>query len=199
MAWVTSALVGMPFSIGRSGAGAGAWATSPSWAQQACLGRHRTSILNCAGIMPSRSEKSSPIRCLRPPQYGQVLSTTSMMTSSRGRRSSSASRLMHRLRDLARFFPSYSSASSAASRLRANADAWRLIRPCRRNWPSSCTTWLLRCRACAPDWPSCVTVTGSEALRHGKVATDRAPTIIHGNHNERSLYYIYISRCYRSA
>src|SRR5438128_6837832 len=66
MTWATSASVGMPFSISRSGAGA--WLTSPSQARQAYLGRRRTSTLNCAGVTSSRSETSSPIRCLRPPQ-----------------------------------------------------------------------------------------------------------------------------------
>ena len=48
MTWATSASVGMPFSISRSGAGA--WLTSPSQARQAYLGRRRTSTLNCAGV-----------------------------------------------------------------------------------------------------------------------------------------------------
>src|SRR6266540_2320325 len=66
----------MPFSISRSSAGA--CTTSPAQTWQAYLGRRVTITLNCAGITSSRSETSSPIRCLRPPQHAQVLSATSL-------------------------------------------------------------------------------------------------------------------------
>src|SRR2546430_5633816 len=57
----------MPSSISRSSAGA--CTTSPAQTWQAYLGRRVTIPLNCAGITSSRSETSSPIRCLRPPQH----------------------------------------------------------------------------------------------------------------------------------
>jgi hypothetical protein len=49
------------------------------------LRRRVTIPFSRAGITSSRSETSSPIRCLRPPQQEQVLSSTSMTISSRGR------------------------------------------------------------------------------------------------------------------
>src|SRR5437667_6920854 len=91
-----SASVGMPLSISRSGAGA--CVTSPAQARQAYLGRRVTITFSCAGITSSRSETSSPMRCLRPPRQAQVLSSTSMTISSRGRCTGSAPRLICRLR-----------------------------------------------------------------------------------------------------
>ena len=91
----TTASVGMPFSIRRSGAGA--CTTSPSQISQAYLGRRITVTLNCAGTMSSRSDTSSPMRCLRPPQHAQVLSATSITISSRGKCSGNVPRLIFRL------------------------------------------------------------------------------------------------------
>jgi hypothetical protein len=106
----------MPFSISRSGAGA--WLTSPAHSRQAYLGRRVTITFSRAGITSSRSETSSSMRCLRPPQHGQVLSSMSMTTSSRGRCGGSAPRLICRLRAAAGFAgasPSFSAAASAAA------------------------------------------------------------------------------------
>src|SRR5208337_284135 len=69
--WATSVSVGMPASISR--AGAGACTTAPSQARQAYFGRRVTITLNWAGVTSSRSERSSPMTCMAPPQQGQAV------------------------------------------------------------------------------------------------------------------------------
>jgi hypothetical protein len=61
-----------------------------SHARQAYLGRRVTTTRNCAGTMSSRSLRSSPIWCRTPLQHGQLLSSMSTTTSTRGKCTGSA-------------------------------------------------------------------------------------------------------------
>src|SRR5271166_5743714 len=82
MTEATIASVGNPPLISRSGAGA--CTTACSQARQAYLGRCVTTAWNCAGMTSSRSEVSSPITCMGDRQHGQVLSSGSIVTWTRG-------------------------------------------------------------------------------------------------------------------
>jgi hypothetical protein len=73
-----------------------------------------------------------------------------------------------------RLSASASASSACGSRLPARADAWRPIRPCRRTWPSSCTAWLPRCRACAPDRPSSLRPRARAEPRRSARLSDRS-------------------------
>ena len=67
------------------------------------------------------------------------------------------------------FSAAWSSIDSASSffslRFSSSSDR-RLALPCRRTWPSSCTAWPPRCRACAPGRPSLP--WGRTLNRHGE-------------------------------
>src|SRR6185295_9323700 len=99
----TKASVGRPPSISRGGAGAWTMPTVSSapvrsQVRQAYFGRRVTITRYCAGILSSRSERSSPMTCKSPPQQGQVLAGGSMTTSSRGRCAGRWPRLTRRCR-----------------------------------------------------------------------------------------------------
>ena len=96
----TIASVGKPPLISRSGAGA--CTTACSQARQAYLGRCVTTARNCAGMTSSRSEVSSPITCMGDRQHGQLLSSGSIVTCTRGRWAGSAPRLARRFSARAR-------------------------------------------------------------------------------------------------
>src|ERR1700760_4878565 len=87
----TMASVGRPERIRRSGAGA--WTTAPAQVRQPYFGRGVTRIRCCAGMTSSRSDFSSPIMCIAPPQQGHDVVSGSMTTSTRGRCAGSDLRL----------------------------------------------------------------------------------------------------------
>ncbi len=86
--WAISAVVAMPPSTSR--AGAGAWTIGPSQARQAYLGRIVRSTRSRAGTRSSASLVSSPIRCICPVQHGHSVDAGSITCSTRGRCAGSA-------------------------------------------------------------------------------------------------------------
>ena len=77
------ASVGRPERIRRSGAGP--WTTAPQQVRQAYFGRRVTRMRCCAGMTSSRSDFSSPITCIAPPQQEHDVVSGSITTSIRGR------------------------------------------------------------------------------------------------------------------
>src|ERR1700723_1136327 len=92
--WATVASVGNPPSISR--AGAAVCSTPSSHLRQAYLGLTVTSPLNCAGTMSSRSLLSAPMQCSWRWQHGQVLSSISTISSTRGKWAGNEPRLLRR-------------------------------------------------------------------------------------------------------